>query len=132
MATGIPKTNWRGSSTGATPKGSPGGEIQLTYVGKKPEAEILRTTPASLHAAWSSEAGEPTNRLYYGENLAVLAALLRDPAIRGQVRLAYIDPPYATRSVFQSRKQDDAYSDLLEGAAYLEFQIGRASCRERV
>ena len=121
MATGIPKTNWRGSSTGATPKGSPGGEIQLTYVGKKPEAEILRTTPASLHAAWSSEAGEPANRLYYGENLAVLAALLRDPAIRGQIRLAYIDPPYATRSVFQSRKQDDAYSDLLEGAAYLEF-----------
>ncbi len=33
----------------------------------------------------------------------------------------YIDPPFATNSVFQSRTQMDAYSDLLTGAHYLEF-----------
>jgi adenine-specific DNA-methyltransferase len=37
------------------------------------------------------------------------------------VRLVYIDPPYATQSVFQSRSQTDAYSDLLVGAHYIEF-----------
>jgi adenine-specific DNA-methyltransferase len=121
MATGIPKTNWRGNKGSSTAPTNTGGEIQLTYAGKKPEIEILQAPPAALHLAWSSETEESENRLYYGENLSVLAALLRDPAIHGQVRLAYIDPPYATRSVFQSRKQDDAYSDLLEGAAYLEF-----------
>ena len=53
--------------------------------------------------------------------MPVLAALAKDPAIRGKVRLVYIDPPYATKSVFQSRNQTDAYKDLLEGAHYLEF-----------
>jgi len=53
--------------------------------------------------------------------LPVLAALTRDPAVRGHVRLIYIDQPYAPKSVFQSRNQTDAYKDLLEGAHYLEF-----------
>ena len=39
----------------------------------------------------------------------------------GKVRLVYIDPPYATKSVFQSRGQKDAYCDLLFGAEYIEF-----------
>lgn len=50
-----------------------------------------------------------------------MASLLNDPLIKGQVRLVYIDPPYATRSVFQSRSQNDAYTDLLSGAHYIEF-----------
>ena len=41
------------------------------------------------------------------------------------MRLIYIDPPYATQSVFQSRQQTDAYSDLLDGAHYLEFLRAR-------
>jgi adenine-specific DNA-methyltransferase len=41
------------------------------------------------------------------------------------VRLVYIDPPYATKSIFQSRQQTDAYSDLLEGAHYIEFLRAR-------
>ena len=61
------------------------------------------------------------SRLYYVENLSILAALAKDVLVRGKVRLVYIDPPYATKSVFQSRKQADAYADLLEGAHYLEF-----------
>jgi len=46
---------------------------------------------------------------------------MQDAKVRGKVRLIYIDPPYATQSVFQSRSQVDAYSDLLVGAHYIEF-----------
>ncbi|MBI3879326.1 MAG: site-specific DNA-methyltransferase [Verrucomicrobia bacterium] len=117
MATGIPNPNGRAGAPSATT----GGEISLTYAGKRPVAEILQTEPAVLETVWTPADGPAPNRLCYGENLAVLAALLGDTAVRGKVRLIYIDPPYATRSVFQSRKQADAYSDLLEGPAYLEF-----------
>ena len=64
---------------------------------------------------------QPTNRLYYGDNLPILASLMQEPTIRGNVRLIYIDPPFATNSIFQSRSQGDAYSDLLVGAHYIEF-----------
>jgi adenine-specific DNA-methyltransferase len=59
--------------------------------------------------------------LYFGENLSALLALLDDSNVCRKVRLVYIDPPFATRSVFQSRLQVDAYADLLVGAHYLEF-----------
>ena len=96
--------------------------ITLSYEGKKSESMILATLPARLEPD-SSEGvkGATRNRLYFGENLSVLANLMNDPNVRGKVRLVYIDPPYATKSVFQSRQQTDAYTDLLEGAHYIEF-----------
>jgi len=115
MATGIPNSNGGNGSRKAEPA-----SVALDYAGKKPAAEILATPPAQLSVAWQPDS-TTGNALYYGENLAVLAALLREPRVRGNVRLIYIDPPYATRSVFQSRKQADAYHDLLAGADYLEF-----------
>lgn len=95
--------------------------VTLSYPGKKTVAEIRATAPAQLSIAWEPEPAGSRNALYYGENLAVLAALAHDTRVRGKVRLIYIDPPYATRSVFQSRKQADAYHDLRAGADYLEF-----------
>ena len=61
------------------------------------------------------------NRLYFGDNLEILGTLLDDLAVRGQVSLVYIDPPYSTNSVFASREQKIAYHDLLSGAAFVEF-----------
>lgn len=120
MATGIPNPNSGNGHIGARSTGPDG--IALSYPGKKPAATILATPPAKLATAWPDNLVSPhPNALFYGENLAVLAALLHDPRVRGKVRLVYIDPPYATRSVFQSRKQADAYHDLLGGADYLEF-----------
>lgn len=120
MATGIPNPNG-GNGHGSTRSNGPGG-VTLSYPGKKNTAAILATPPAKLSVAWPDTSPLPhPNALYYGENLAVLAALLREPRVRGKVRLIYIDPPYATRSVFQSRKQADAYHDLLGGSGYLEF-----------
>jgi adenine-specific DNA-methyltransferase len=124
MATGIPRTQWQGPPRHIEPNGASSGktDVFLTYEGKKPESEILNTPPAKCRELWAEQTGQPArNRLYYGDNQPILAALARDPAIRGRVRLVYIDPPYATKSVFQSRSQADAYVDLLEGAHYLEF-----------
>jgi adenine-specific DNA-methyltransferase len=124
MATGISKTKWQGGrpANRANDEPSDRTDVRLEYTGKKAESEILLTPPADCRQLWPASGTPPTpNRLYHGDNLAVLAALARDPAVCGQVRLIYIDPPYATRSVFQSRNQADAYTDLLEGAHYLEF-----------
>ncbi|MBI5774000.1 MAG: site-specific DNA-methyltransferase [Verrucomicrobia bacterium] len=119
MATGIPNSN--GSNGRANSRASEPGIVKLSYPGKRLASEILATRPAQLSIAWEGDSARNGNALYYGENLAVLAALLREPRVRGKVRLIYIDPPYATRSVFQSRKQADAYHDLLGGPDYLEF-----------
>jgi adenine-specific DNA-methyltransferase len=124
MATGVPKSKWHGAQSAIGGNGTEAGntDVQLSYEGKKPQCEVLNTQPANCRQLWPNHDREPApNRLYCGDNLPILAALMRDPAISGKVRLVYIDPPYATRSVFQSRSQADAYADLLEGAHYLEF-----------
>lgn len=77
--------------------------------------------PADVKVIWSEEGDGHVNRLYFGDNLPILVSLFYDPAVRGQVKLVYIDPPFATKSVFKSRTQVDAYADLLAGAHYLEF-----------
>jgi adenine-specific DNA-methyltransferase len=120
MATGIPKTHWQ-SSTHANGVNGGSTDVRLDYEGKKSEREILQTPGAECRRLWPEHPSHETNRLCFGDNLPILAALANDPDVRGKVRLVYIDPPYATRSVFQSRNQTDAYMDLLEGAHYLEF-----------
>ena len=101
MATGIPKTKWNGELQSANSDNG-----HFTY-----------------HPIWSN--GDSSNRLYFGDNASVLKDLLKDKSIKGKVRLIYIDPPYATNSVFQTRKQQDAYTDLLTGEKYID------SMRER-
>src|SRR5271157_1574642 len=119
MATGVPKTKWKEKNLQA----SQGEDVFLSYAGKQPEETILATSPAKLDLVWDGPGknGEaPRNRLYYGENLKVLASLL--PHYRRKIRLVYIDPPYGTGSIFQSRgRQTDAYTDLLSGSHYVEF-----------
>lgn len=65
------------------------------------------------------------NRLYYGDNLDVLKQLTCDPSVCGKVKLIYIDPPYSTGGVFQTRDLKDAYSDILLGNEYLAFMQKR-------
>jgi adenine-specific DNA-methyltransferase len=54
-----------------------------------------------------------------------MSDLLHDKTVTGKIRLIYIDPPYATNSVFQTRKQQDAYTDLLTGNDYVSFMRER-------
>lgn len=117
MATGIPsklKLNKGISNNGN------GMSFRLEYEGKISAEEIFNISPANLRCVVSVE--KPIkNRLIYGENLRVLRALLNDGSMAGNVRLIYIDPPYATGAGFESRKQNHAYHDLIGGADYLEF-----------
>lgn len=94
--------------------------FRLEYEGKVAVEEIFNISPAALNCVATVEK-QPRSRLIYGENLRVLRALLDDANIAGNVRLIYIDPPFATGAGFESRKQSHAYHDLIDGADYLEF-----------
>lgn len=99
--------------------------LELSYKGKQSKETIISRECAELASIWS-KGTTAKNRLYWGENSRVMASLLRDNAICGQVKLAYIDPPFSTQSVFQTRKSEHAYQDILSGAGFIEF------LRERV
>ena len=109
MATGVPKTTGRKTVEA----------VRLEYPGKKPVEEILQTPPVTL--VQMGEKHPHDNRLIFAENLGALAALAQDKNLFGQVRLVYIDPPFATHSTFHSRKLNHAYEDTLVGAEFIEF-----------
>lgn len=109
MATGVPKTNGKKTEDA----------ICLAYPGKKPVEEILQTPPATLVQVGQKHPHD--NRLIFAENLGALAALAQDKNLSGQVRLVYIDPPFATQSTFHSRKLNHAYEDTLAGTEFIEF-----------
>lgn len=125
MATGIPKPKRKRASTRDSSPALPGAiasGLQVTYEGKSTEQAILATLPAEIvKFEGASDAQAWPNRLCFGDNLPLLAALMRDPTVRGHVTLIYIDPPYATSNVFESRDQEAAYDDLLTGPHYVEF-----------
>jgi adenine-specific DNA-methyltransferase len=120
LATGIPKTQQKNPKI-PLPISEFALDVNLSYEGKKSEKDILATEPLSTKILWQGDNVQNPNLLFYEDNLPVLASLLQEPTIRGNVRLIYIDPPFATNSVFQSRSQGDAYGDLLIGAHYIEF-----------
>lgn len=126
MATGIPKHKWQENPINNITETSKNInlDISLSYHGKQSEIDILKTQPTECRLLWPNNAKaniKNINSLYYGDNLPILSSLVNNPDICGQVRLIYIDPPFATNSIFQSRNQIDAYSDLLVGRHYIEF-----------
>jgi adenine-specific DNA-methyltransferase len=124
MTPGIPKSKWNGNGSPHKPiQRETSLDISLSYEGKRDEAVILATEPAKTCLVWQGE--RPVNSLYYADNIYVLPSLLADDSVRGRIRLIYIDPPFATKSVFQSRSLNDAYQDLLSGAHYVEFMRER-------
>lgn len=122
MATGIQKTRWNGEVLIDEPAedfSNIAVEAALRCQGKLSVSDVLATPPAEIVEVWRGAADR--NRLYFGDNLPILARLLRDPDVHGQVKLVYIDPPFSTDKVYKSRKQTEAYSDTLVGAHYIEF-----------
>ncbi len=115
MATGVPQSPARIQADASA---------SLSYPGKKPAADILRSKPGIFEAV-PVGAGHVGKRLYYSDNLPALAHLAQDPATCGHVRLVYIDPPFATQTVFHSRKLTHAYEDVFECIEYLEFMRER-------
>jgi len=98
--------------------------FRLEYPGKK-SIETILATPAGRYEPSLEHVGG-ANRLYHADNLGVLAALAQDENVVGNVKLVYIDPPFATAAAFESRKQKHAYEDYIVGPAFVE------SLRERL
>jgi adenine-specific DNA-methyltransferase len=121
MATGVPKK--RQSSDKALESGRTDA-LALTYANKRPVEEVLATQPSVLLPVALGNRSvnlDSCNRLYFGDNLPILAGLTRDSSLANKVRLVYIDPPFATETVFHSRKLTHAYEDILAGTEYIEF-----------
>ena len=111
--------------------------ISLHYNGKDSKGDILTSIPtATLREVKSLGQNrlfdDWKNMLILGDNLIALKTLLKEPKVAGQVRLVYIDPPFATNSEFKSGKlrtstvswspeDEKAYEDKLVGAEYIEF-----------
>src|ERR1700730_1398218 len=118
MATGIPRSRSPGSENSAPTHE----QIRLQYAEKVANREVLSATPPPISLLWQGkQSGSMSNRLYFGDNLPVLQALLHEASVRGRVSLIYIDPPFSTKSVFESRSQKAAYEDMLQGASFIEF-----------
>lgn len=118
MATGITSKQTKKSQRGVAHRMAP---ATLHYDGKEPIEQILATTPAKIECIQSPKNYQGEGRLYFGENLSVLAALRQDPEVRGKVSLVYIDPPFSTRTAFHSRNLSHAYEDTLMGSEFIEF-----------
>lgn len=104
--------------------------IELNYPYKRSKREILnRTEPAEL----KGELNDCDNSLLIeGDNLRAMKTLLTQFDFHGKIDLVYIDPPFATNTVYRhngertatispSTSDDIAYSDKLKGAEFLEF-----------
>lgn len=110
MATGVP------SKDGIKKNKIP---VFLSYEGKEDAATVLAQS-FNEYREYLQINGESENSFYFGDNLDVLLYLLKN-GYKGKIRLVYIDPPFATTSVFVNRNQEHAYSDSLCGAEYVEF-----------
>ena len=99
-------------------------EYELVYAGKQREEDILADTmavPLQPIKTFGENGGGWTNKLIFGDNLQVMKSLLDDPEVKGQVKLIYIDPPFATKQEFRGGKDQKAYQDKIIGSQFLEF-----------
>jgi site-specific DNA-methyltransferase (adenine-specific)/adenine-specific DNA-methyltransferase len=58
--------------------------------------------------------------LIFGDNLQALKFMMKDPGIKGKVKLINIDPPFGTGELYDAAGVP-AYSAALQGAAFVEF-----------
>ena len=130
MATGDSKTKWQSSILPLQVLNGTSNFFSIGYEGKKTEKEILNSSKELkeqfiTYLLENYKEKYSLKKLYFSDNLIVLSNLLQDDKVKGKVRLIYIDPPYGTNSVFMTKDQKGAYTDLLTGAAYLEFMRER-------
>jgi len=99
-------------------------EYELVYAGKEREEDILADTmavPLQPIKTFGANGRDWTNKLIFGDNLQIMKSLLDDPVVKGQVKLIYIDPPFATKQEFRGSKDQKAYQDKIAGAHFVEF-----------
>ncbi|GAB6009545.1 site-specific DNA-methyltransferase [Dysgonomonas reticulitermitis] len=120
MATGITKNNWQEEvhiiSSEIYEKGV---NYQISYEGKTSIEKLINSLPIQKYETLIEE--NNNNQLYYGDNLDVMKHLVHNQEFTGKIKLVYIDPPYGTNSIFQTRHQKNSYKDDLIGSHYIEF-----------
>ena len=83
------------------------------------QLELIKESGPTWDTGWK-------NMIVQGDNLQFLKTcfLDQDPLIqgkvKGKVKLAYMDPPFATKSDFDASEGEDSYSDKIERAEYAE------------
>lgn len=118
------------------------GRPMLQWVGKKPldrieyypaqEKEVYGNPKAIRNGAGKNS--KNFNKLFWGDNLQVLAHLLKD--YRGKIDLIYIDPPFDSKAEYvkkvkirgekvkgeqHSLLEEKQYTDIWEKDEYLQF-----------
>ena len=111
-------------------------EIELVYGSKERKEDILADTMSVPFQAVKKfgkvTEGEWHNKLIFGDNLQALKFMLKDPEIKGKVKLIYIDPPFATEEEFRGRRGETVYSDKIAGSEFLEFLRKRLILLEEI
>lgn len=112
------------------------GRPMLHWHGKRPLREIPYY-PAQLRERYGPAGEDWSNRLYWGDNLQVMAHLLRE--FRGQVNLIYIDPPFDSGADYRKRVrlhgtsvqsdlgvlEERQYTDIWSNDLYLQYMYER-------
>lgn len=120
MAVGEPKKNRKMS-----PKQLKKVDFEITYNGKVEASEILEKRCTTNFIPIESMKNTNLNKLFFGDNIDVLRWLIQKQGLKGKIDLIYIDPPFSKGAHFSSRSQELAYTDVLEGADFLEFLRSR-------
>lgn len=99
-------------------------KLELTWIGKeirpRLEPRILIEEPEFSHHAAARKDGDTfDNMLIHGDNLLALKALETDPAVCGEIKCVFVDPPYNTGSAFEH------YDDGLEHSVWLSMMRDR-------
>jgi len=99
-------------------------EIELIYGIKERKEDILADTMSVPFQAAKKfgnvKEGEWHNKLIFADNIQALKFMLKDPEIKGKVKLIYIDPPFGTGELYDAAGVP-AYSAALQGAEFVEF-----------
>jgi DNA modification methylase len=113
------------------------GRAMLRWDGKKP-LERIEYFPAQEKEVYGDKDAKEFNKLFWGDNLQVLAHLLKEH--RGKIDLIYIDPPFDSGADYiktvkvRGEKMQGAqyglleevqYKDIWENDQYLQFMYER-------
>lgn len=108
-------------------------EYELKYAGKERKEKILNDTlsvPFQPIKCFDKAKEEKwVDKLIFGDNLQILKHLIKlkqEGKLKNSdgtegVRLAYIDPPFATKQDFKGNQDQKAYSDKIAGSKFIEF-----------
>lgn len=112
-------------------------EYELSYAGKMRVEDVLScndgvySMPLQIEKTFKTGESDWSNIICFGDNLQLLKTINEnvDPiikdAVKGKVKLIYIDPPFATEDEFKNKDGAKAYNDKIKGADYIEFMRRR-------